>query len=209
MATSHCSDDDRTLWVGNIDSSVNEEILWELFLQAAPLESVTIPKDPKTGRQRNYGFIMFRHEDSVQYVIDLMDGIKLYGTPLALNRKSKTGKGSEENLGRLTPKSNRMNPDHGPDYQRTQRDWGFPCRPPLNFMNSYANPFFITQYPFQNMQSYEARALPPHRHTEEPHFRHGPWSGNAANTSRNRLRTGEMNRGNRYPSPNRTREDGY
>lgn len=197
MAASRFSDDERTLWVGNIDSSVSEEILWELFLQAAPVESVRIPKDFKTGRQRNFAFVVFYHEVSVQYVIDLMDGINLFGSPLTLNHKSKdTSKGNEENGDRLTPKAMHNHLDQEQDYQRPRHEWGPPCRPPLNFP-PHANPFFVTQYPFQNMHSWEARSLPPHRHMEGAHFRHGAWSGNDAHAD-NGGRMSELHRRGNY-----------
>ena len=36
---------DATLWCGNIDERVDEELLWELFLQAGPVVSLHMPKD--------------------------------------------------------------------------------------------------------------------------------------------------------------------
>ena len=35
----------RTLWCGGVAEKVDEEILYELFLNAGPLERVTIPRD--------------------------------------------------------------------------------------------------------------------------------------------------------------------
>ena len=35
----------RTLWCGGVSEKVDEEILYELFLNAGPLERVTIPRD--------------------------------------------------------------------------------------------------------------------------------------------------------------------
>ena len=35
--------------LGNIDSKVNEELLWELFLQCGPVVNVHIPRDKITG----------------------------------------------------------------------------------------------------------------------------------------------------------------
>jgi len=36
---------DATLWVGNLDDQVDEELLWELMLQAGPVVSLHMPKD--------------------------------------------------------------------------------------------------------------------------------------------------------------------
>ncbi|XP_048458700.1 splicing regulator RBM11-like [Rhincodon typus] len=78
---------DRTIFVGNLDSSTREEILFELFLQAGPLTKVHIAKD-KDGRQKTYGFVCFKHTESVPYAITLLNGIRLYGRPLNLQYRS-------------------------------------------------------------------------------------------------------------------------
>ncbi|KAK5649265.1 hypothetical protein RI129_000294 [Pyrocoelia pectoralis] len=70
-------EDQRTVWCGNLSEKVTEEILYELFLQAAPLEKVKIPKD-KNGHYTSYGFVTFKHLCSVAYAIDLLNGILLY-----------------------------------------------------------------------------------------------------------------------------------
>jgi RNA recognition motif-containing protein len=36
---------DATLWCGNLDEKVEEELLWELMLQAGPVVSLHMPKD--------------------------------------------------------------------------------------------------------------------------------------------------------------------
>ncbi|XP_051871245.1 splicing regulator RBM11-like [Pristis pectinata] len=78
---------DRTIFVGNLDSGAREEILFELFLQAGPLTKVHIAKD-KDGRQKTYGFVCFKHTESVPYAITLLNGIRLYGRPLNLQYRS-------------------------------------------------------------------------------------------------------------------------
>uniref|UniRef100_A0A8C9FCN9 Splicing regulator RBM11 n=1 Tax=Pavo cristatus TaxID=9049 RepID=A0A8C9FCN9_PAVCR len=72
---------DRTLFVGNLESRVREEILYELFLQAGPLTKVTICKD-KEGKPKSFGFVCFKHKESVPYAIALLNGIRLYGRPI-------------------------------------------------------------------------------------------------------------------------------
>ncbi|KAL9965683.1 hypothetical protein ACROYT_G029521 [Oculina patagonica] len=88
--------DERCLFIGNLDTRVTEEILWELFLQAGPLEAVHIPKDKETGRQKSYGFVSFSHEVSVPYTISLLNGISLYGR--AINVKT-----AQQNTGTNSP----------------------------------------------------------------------------------------------------------
>ncbi|XP_060090392.1 splicing regulator RBM11 isoform X2 [Heteronotia binoei] len=72
---------ERTLFVGNLEGGVREEILYELFLQAGPVTKVTICKD-KDGRPKTFGFVCFKHTESVPYAIALLNGIRLYGRPI-------------------------------------------------------------------------------------------------------------------------------
>lgn len=43
---------EATVYVGNIDQKVNEEILWELFVQCGPVVNVHIPRDKITGEHQ-------------------------------------------------------------------------------------------------------------------------------------------------------------
>ncbi|XP_021443887.2 RNA-binding protein 7 [Oncorhynchus mykiss] len=72
---------DRTLFVGNLDPKVTEELLFELFLQAGPLFKVKIPKD-NDGKQKAFGFVCFKHEVSVPYGMNLLNGETLFGRTL-------------------------------------------------------------------------------------------------------------------------------
>ncbi|DAA33639.1 splicing regulator RBM11 [Bos indicus] len=72
---------DRTVFVGNLEARVREEILYELFLQAGPLTKVTICKD-REGKPKSFGFVCFKHPESVSYAIALLNGIRLYGRPI-------------------------------------------------------------------------------------------------------------------------------
>uniref|UniRef100_A0A146L9E0 RNA-binding protein 7 n=1 Tax=Lygus hesperus TaxID=30085 RepID=A0A146L9E0_LYGHE len=70
------SQDQNTVYVGNLSDKVTEELLYELFLQAGPVENVNIPK------QKPFGFVRFKHQCSVPYVINLLEGISLFGKTL-------------------------------------------------------------------------------------------------------------------------------
>ncbi|XP_064831116.1 RNA-binding protein 7-like isoform X2 [Oncorhynchus masou masou] len=85
---------DRTLFVGNLDPKVTEELLFELFLQlfsivcfvfsltqAGPMFKVKIPKD-NDGKQKAFGFVCFKHEVSVPYGMNLLNGATLFGRTL-------------------------------------------------------------------------------------------------------------------------------
>lgn len=79
-------EDIRTVWCGNLSERVTEEILYELFLQGGPVQRVIIPKD-RDGRQRPYGFITYKHINSVKYALDLFDGTILFNRPLSMGTK--------------------------------------------------------------------------------------------------------------------------
>ncbi len=56
------------------------------------MESVHIPVDRMTMRQKSFAFVRFHHEESVPYAVDLMGDVKLYGRSLKLQNKA-TGVG--------------------------------------------------------------------------------------------------------------------
>jgi len=81
------NDQERTLFVGNLSSHVSEELIFELFLQAGPVENVTIPS--KFGKQRNFGFVLFKHACSVAYAAALMDQIMLFGRAIIVKAQGR------------------------------------------------------------------------------------------------------------------------
>ncbi|KAL3286541.1 hypothetical protein HHI36_001046 [Cryptolaemus montrouzieri] len=81
-------EDSRTVWCGNLSDNVTEELLYELFLQAAPLERVRIPQD-RGGRRANYAFITFKHTVSVPYVVELLNGISIFDKNLNIKPRQK------------------------------------------------------------------------------------------------------------------------
>ncbi|XP_049531443.1 RNA-binding protein 7 [Anopheles darlingi] len=84
------SEDERTLWCGNLSEKVTDELLYELFLQAGPVENVKIPRDSDR-RQRSYAFITYVHACSVEYAIKLFEGTSLYQRKLTLHKKQRNG----------------------------------------------------------------------------------------------------------------------
>ncbi|XP_054854550.1 RNA-binding protein 7 [Eublepharis macularius] len=86
---------DRTLFVGNLDSRVTEELLFELFHQAGPVIKVKIPKD-RDGKPKLFAFVNFKHEESVPYGMSLLNGIKLFGRPLKIQFRSGSSHASQD-----------------------------------------------------------------------------------------------------------------
>ncbi|XP_061448767.1 RNA-binding protein 7 isoform X2 [Rhineura floridana] len=86
---------DRTLFVGNLDPKVTEELLFELFHQAGPVIKVKIPKD-RDGKPKQFAFVNFKHEESVPYGMSLLNGIKLFGRPLKIQFRSGSSHASQD-----------------------------------------------------------------------------------------------------------------
>ncbi|XP_061870192.1 RNA-binding protein 7 [Colius striatus] len=86
---------DRTLFVGNLDPKVTEELIFELFHQAGPVIKVKIPKD-RDGRAKHFAFVNFKHEESVPYGLSLLNGIKLYGRPINIQFRSGSSHASQD-----------------------------------------------------------------------------------------------------------------
>ncbi|NXX51210.1 RBM7 protein, partial [Tricholaema leucomelas] len=86
---------DRTLFVGNLDPKVTEELIFELFHQAGPVIKVKIPKD-RDGRPKQFAFVNFKHEESVPYGLSLLNGIKLFGRPIKIQFRSGSSHASQE-----------------------------------------------------------------------------------------------------------------
>ncbi|XP_071078703.1 RNA-binding protein 7-like [Haliotis cracherodii] len=108
--------DNCVLWVGGLGDKVTEELLYELFLQAGPLDRVTIPKD-KDGRNKKFAFINFRHEESVAYTMQLYEGIRLFGQYLRLQTRS-----GSSSLPSSSSPHNSPSPYSSPQYAPEQRD---------------------------------------------------------------------------------------
>ncbi|XP_017065616.2 RNA-binding protein 7 [Drosophila eugracilis] len=79
-------EEQRTLFCGNLDERVTEEILYEVFLQAGPLEGVRIPTD-NTGRQRNFGFVTYQRLCAVPFAMDLYQGLELFTKKVTIKQQ--------------------------------------------------------------------------------------------------------------------------
>jgi splicing factor 3B subunit 4 len=84
---------EATIYVGDLSDHVTEEILFELFIQVGPVVNCNIPRDRVTNRPSGYGFVEFRTEDDARYASTIMDGIRLFGTPIKIGS---TPTGDEE-----------------------------------------------------------------------------------------------------------------
>ncbi|MEQ2166445.1 RNA-binding protein 7 [Goodea atripinnis] len=101
---------DRTLFIRNLDTRVTEELLFELFLQAGPLVKTKIPKD-LDGKLKTFGFAVYKHEVSVPYAMQLLNGTSLYGKTIQVQFRTGSSHSSPGNSQNSSP-ANTPNP-HG------------------------------------------------------------------------------------------------
>ena len=76
---------DATVFVGNLDERVDDDILWELLNQCGPVNQVYIPQDKLSGKHQGYGFVEFRGEDDAEYAMKIMNMVKVYDKPIKVN----------------------------------------------------------------------------------------------------------------------------
>ena len=101
-------DKEATVYIGNLDERVSDSLVWELMLQAGRIVNVHLPKDRVTQSHQGYGFVEFISEEDAEYASRIMNGIRIYGKPIRVNKasadKQKTVEiGAELFIGNLDP----------------------------------------------------------------------------------------------------------
>jgi splicing factor 3B subunit 4 len=86
---------DATIYVGGLDERVDEDLLWELFVQVGPLTNVFIPTDKVTNRHSNYAFVEFKNEEDAEYAVNVLNMVRLYGKCLRLSRAGSLSAGGK------------------------------------------------------------------------------------------------------------------
>ncbi|KAL1140890.1 hypothetical protein AAG570_000818 [Ranatra chinensis] len=84
------SNEERMIFCSNLPGKVTELLLYELFLQAGPIDRVHIPS--LDGKNRTYGFVTFKHKCSVPYASQLMKNTYLYGRKLMVRPSQRSGR---------------------------------------------------------------------------------------------------------------------
>uniref|UniRef100_A0A6I8N8W9 RRM domain-containing protein n=1 Tax=Ornithorhynchus anatinus TaxID=9258 RepID=A0A6I8N8W9_ORNAN len=125
--------------------------------QAGPLIKVTICKD-KEGKPKSFGFVCFKHTESVSYAIALLNGIRLYGRPINVQYRFGSSHSSE-----LNSQSVENYLDVNSQSYRNEEPWdrpAFPMKPftandctlpqEYSFFQKMMNLFLSQQYPMHN-----------------------------------------------------------
>ncbi|XP_015192971.1 RNA-binding protein 7 [Lepisosteus oculatus] len=169
---------DKTLFVGNLDTRVTEELLFELFLQAGPVINVKIPKD-KDGRPKPFAFVNFKHEVSVPYGMDLLNGTSLFGRPLKIQFRSGSthrspdgnSPGSSQNLsssGTPSPQGGRY--DRVPDLMGSQV-----YSTPPQLQRSYSSPDSLQRQAMVNNMWQKQRSRGFQQQGSQQYRQGSPW----------------------------------
>lgn len=108
MEISREQDKEATVYIGNLDERVTDNLVWELMLQAGRIINVHLPKDRVTQTHQGYGFVEFISEEDAEYAARIMNQVRLYGKPIRVNKasadKQKTVEvGAELFVGNLDP----------------------------------------------------------------------------------------------------------
>nr|XP_055030421.1 RNA-binding protein 7 [Misgurnus anguillicaudatus] len=141
---------DRTLFVGNLDPQVTEELIFELFVQAGPLTKVKIPKD-NDGKSKQFAFVNFKHEISVPYALHLLNGIRLFGRQLNIQFRSGSSHINQE--GKSPANSQNPSPANTPGHRggRTPEQTGSPSySPPQRLQKSFSSPDSLQRHAMVN-----------------------------------------------------------
>ena len=73
------------VFVGNLDITVTEQQLRELFAAHGAVETITIVKDRDTGEPRGIAFVEMTQATESQGAISALDGTMLNGRPMKVN----------------------------------------------------------------------------------------------------------------------------
>ncbi|OQV14834.1 hypothetical protein BV898_10982 [Hypsibius exemplaris] len=82
------SKDARTVFIGNLDCRVTRKMLYELMVQAGPVEAIRIvpPRDFNGGAPvKTISFVRYEHAVSVRYALLVLRDVKLFRSSITLN----------------------------------------------------------------------------------------------------------------------------
>lgn len=108
LTRSREQDKEATVYVGNLDERVTDDIVWELMINVGRVQKVHLPKDRVTMSLQGYGFVTFATEEDAEYAVRIMNQVKLWGKPIRVKKASadkskQEGIGAELFIGNLDP----------------------------------------------------------------------------------------------------------
>ncbi|CAK7205951.1 Spliceosome-associated protein 49 [Sporothrix eucalyptigena] len=89
MASRHWDQNkEATVYVGNLDERFAEPLMWELMTQMGPVVNVHMPMDRVSRQHQGFGFVEFDTPESADYASRCLNGIRLFGKPVRVNKAS-------------------------------------------------------------------------------------------------------------------------
>lgn len=77
---------DMNIYAGNLNYSVTEEDLEQVFVKYGEVTSVKIIRDKYTDQSKGFGFIEMANDNEAQKAIDELNGTELKGRELRVNQ---------------------------------------------------------------------------------------------------------------------------
>ncbi|PSO49131.1 MAG: RNA-binding protein [Cyanobacteria bacterium SW_9_44_58] len=74
-----------SIYIGNLDYSVTQDDLSEVFAEYGTVKRVHLPTDRETGRMRGFGFVEMSSESEESNAISELDGAEWMGRELKVN----------------------------------------------------------------------------------------------------------------------------
>ena len=90
-----------SLYVGDLDHSVTEAILFEVFNTIGPVGSIRVCRDAVTRRSLGYGYVNFQHMADAETAIEDLNYAAIRGSPVRImwsNRDPATRKAGSANI---------------------------------------------------------------------------------------------------------------
>ena len=89
MAARHWEQNkEATVYVGNLDERFSEPLMWEIMTQMGPVVNVHMPMDRVSRIHQGFGFVEFDTPESADYTARCLNGVRLYGKPVRINKAS-------------------------------------------------------------------------------------------------------------------------
>ena len=79
---------EATIYVGNLDERFGEALMWELMTQMGPVLNVHMPMDRVSRTHQGYGFVEFDTPASADYAARCLNGVRIFGKPVRVNKAS-------------------------------------------------------------------------------------------------------------------------
>ncbi|SCU84678.1 LADA_0D03136g1_1 [Lachancea dasiensis] len=81
-----------TVYIGNVAPEVTKEVIYELFLQVAPIKSIRYPKDRVLETHQGFAFVEFYNAADTEYACKCFNNaVKLFGRILKVRRANAGG----------------------------------------------------------------------------------------------------------------------